>query len=100
MLQFNDFSSKLYLYNFNKNFTKFNLTGDYSELNFYKVVENNFSMDVFGHNTVLNMNNTKTSFGVNKEEELTKILQKKRKENEPFLGNIEVVLRNGILNIK
>ena len=96
----NDFSSKLYLYNFNKNFTKFNLTGDYSELNFYKVVENNFSMDIFGHNTVLNMNNTKSSFGVNKEKELIKILQKKRKENEPFFGNIEVVLRNGILNIK
>ena len=99
-VEINDFSSKLYLYNFNENFTKFNLTGDYSELNFYKVVENNFSMDIFGHNTVLNMNNTKTSFGVNKEKELIKILQKKRKENEPFLGNIEVVLRNGILNIK
>ncbi|MGY8909276.1 MAG: hypothetical protein ACKVIG_05345 [Flavobacteriales bacterium] len=63
-------------------------------------MENNFSMDIFGHNTVLNMNNTKSSFGVNKEKELIKILQKKRKENEPFSGNIEVVLRNGILNIK
>lgn len=99
-VDFNDFNSKLYLYNFSKNFTKFNLTGDYSELNFYKVVENNFSMDISGHNTVLNMNENKASFGVNKEEKLIKILQKKRKENVPFLGNIEVVLRNGILNIK
>ena len=99
-VDFNDFNSKLYLYNFSKNFTKFNLTGDYSELNFYNIVENNFSMDISGHNTVLNMNENKASFGVNKEEKLIKILQKKRKENVPFLGNIEVVLRNGILNIK
>ena len=57
-------------------------------------------MDVSGLNTILNMEGTKTSFGASTEKELTKILQKKRKENEPFLGNIEVVLRNGILNIK
>lgn len=99
-IDFNDFNSKLYLYNFSEKFTQFNFTGDYSELNLYKVKDTNFSMDVFGSNTNLNMNGTKTSFGVNKEKELTKILQKKRKENEPFLGNIEVVLRNGILNIK
>ncbi|AQS94602.1 hypothetical protein BXQ17_11205 [Polaribacter sp. BM10] len=99
-VDFNDFNSKLYLYNFSKNFTKFNLKGDYSKLSFYKVVETNFSMDISGHNTVLNMNEIKASFGVNKEEKLIKILQKKRNENVPFLGNIEVVLKNGILNIK
>lgn len=99
-VDFNDFNSKLYLYNFSKNFTKFNLKGDYSKISFYKVVETNFSMDISGHNTVLNMNEIKASFGVNKEEKLIKILQKKRNENVPFLGNIEVVLKNGILNIK
>ncbi|WP_026776058.1 hypothetical protein [Polaribacter sp. Hel_I_88] len=96
----NDFSSKIYLYNFHKNFKKFNFTGDYSELNLYKVKDTNFSMDVSGYNTNLNMDGTKTSFGASKEKELTKILQKKRKENSPFLGNIEVILKNGILNIK
>ncbi|UAM98086.1 hypothetical protein K8354_17685 [Polaribacter litorisediminis] len=95
-----DFDSKIYLYNFHKNFTKFNLKGDYTALNLYKVKETNFSMDVFGLNTTLNMNGTKTSFGASKEKQLTKILQKKRKENSPFLGNIEVILKNGILNIK
>ncbi len=95
-----DFSSKLYLYNFNKDFTKFNLTGDYTELNLYKVKETNFSMEIFGKNTVLNMNNTKTTFGRSTEQEMTKILQKKRKENILFLGNIKAELKNGVINIK
>lgn len=96
----NDFSSKIYLYNFNENFTKFNLTGDYTELNLYKIKETNFSMDVFGLNTTLNMNNTKTSFGTSKDDKFTKILEKKRKENLPYLGNLEIELKNGVLNIK
>ncbi|WP_405563719.1 hypothetical protein [Polaribacter sp. Asnod6-C07] len=96
----NDSNSKLNLYNFGKNFTKFNLTGDYSEINLYNVKDTNFSMDISGYNTALNMNGTKTSFGASKEKELTKILQKKKKENSPFLGNIEVLLKNGIINIK
>lgn len=96
----NDTNSKLFIYNFSENFSKFNLTGDYTELNLYKVKETNFSMDIFGKNTVLNMNNTKTTFGTSKEKELTKILQKKRKDNIPFLGNIEAELKNGVINIK
>lgn len=95
-----DFDSKLYLYNFSKNFTKFNLKGDYSELNFYNIRDNNFSMDVSGFNTTLNMNGVKTTFGVSKEEKMTKILQKKIKENILFLGAIEVELKHGILNLK
>lgn len=96
----NDFNSKLYLYNFSNNFSKFSLKGDYSELNFYNIKDNNFSMDVSGFNSTLNMNGVKTTFGISKEEKMTKILQKKRKENIPFLGNIEVELKHGIINLK
>lgn len=96
----NDFNSKLYLYNFSKNFTKFNLKGDYSELNLYNITKSNFSMDVFGHNTTLNMNETKTSFGLSKDKKLDKILEKKVKENKVSQGNIAIELKNGILNIK
>ncbi|WP_439130152.1 hypothetical protein [Polaribacter sp.] len=95
-----DFDSKIHLYNFNENFKKFNLKGNYTELNLYKVKETNFSMDVFGLNTTLNMDGIKTSFGTSKEKDMFKILQKKRKENIPFLGSIEAELKNGILNIK
>lgn len=42
----------------------------------------------------------KTSFGVSKEEKLTKILSKKVKLNETSSGNIEIELKSGILNIK
>lgn len=99
-LYIKDFDSDFNFYNYNKNFTKFNFEGDYSELYLYNVKDTNFSMDVSGFNTALNMDGKKTSFGASKEKELTKILHKKRKENSPFLGNIDVILKNGILNIK
>lgn len=99
-VDFNDFNSKLYLYNFSEKFTKFNLKGDYSELNLYNITKSNFSMDVFGHNTTLNMNETKTAFGLSKDKKLDKILEKKVKLGTVSEGNIAIVLRNGILNIK
>ena len=55
-------------------------------------------MNVYGHNTTLNMNNKKTTFGVSKEKKTTKILDKKAKNNNSS-GNIELELKNGILNI-
>jgi hypothetical protein len=99
-VEINDFNSKLYLYNFNKNFINFGLKGDYSKLNLYQVNDSNYSMNVYVYNTTLNMNEVKTSFGISKEEKLTKILNKKVKFNETSSGNIEVELKNGILNIK
>ena len=93
-----DFNSKLYFYNFNSNFTNFNLIGDYSELNFYKVKEQNYAMHVFGFNTALNLNNIKTTFPLKKDEKLTKILEKKAKNNSQ--NRVDIELKNGILNIR
>lgn len=94
----NDLNSKLYFYNMSRNFSKLNITGDYSELTLYKVKNSNYSMNVFGKNTVLNMDNKKTTFGVSGDEKITKILEKKAKNANPY-GNIEVVLKNGIIKI-
>lgn len=94
----NDLNSKLYFYNMSRNFSKLNITGDYSELTLYKVKNSNYSMNVFGKNTVLNMDNKKTTFGVSGDEKMTKILEKKAKNANPY-GNIEVVLKNGIVKI-
>ena len=46
------------------------------------------------------MNEIKATFGISKEKKLTKILEKKVKLNETSSGNIEIELKNGILNIK
>ncbi len=99
-VDFKDFNSKLYFYNYRNKFKTFNFKGDYSELHFYNIIYSNFSMDVFGHNTTLNMNETKTTFGLSKDEKLDKILEKKVKENKVSEGNIAIELKNGILNIK
>lgn len=97
-VMFDDFNSKLYLYNIGKNFSALNVKGDYSELNLYKVKKGNYSMNVFGSNTVMNMDNVKTTFGSPKDKKMTKILNKKAKNNGSN-GNIEVELKNGIVNI-
>jgi len=95
-----DFNSKIYLYNFSNNFNKFDLKGDYSELSFYNILDNNYSLNIFGHNTVLNMNDKKTSFGLSKEKKTTKIIEKKAKTIENSFGIMEIELLNGIVNIK
>lgn len=97
-VEVNDFNSKIYFYNFSNQFNQFKYTGDYSKLFFYDVKASNYSMNVYGHNTTLNMNNKKTAFGVSKEKKTTKILDKKAKNNNSS-GNIELELKNGILNI-
>ncbi len=97
-VKFNDFNSKIFLFNFSDSFIDFNLTGDYSILNLYKVKESNYAMNIFGLKTTLNMNNTKTTFGTSEENQFTKILEKKPKPNSS--GTIELKLKNGILNIK
>jgi len=93
-----DYNSKIYFYNFSNQFNQFKYTGDYSKLFFYNVKASNYFMNVYGYNTTLNMNNKKTTFGVSKEKKITKILDKKAKNNNSS-GNIELELKNGILNI-
>lgn len=97
-VKFNDYSSNFNFYNFSKNFTNFNLVGDYSELSLYKVKESNYEMNVTGYNTALNLNNAKTTFGVSGDKKLTKILEKKPKNNAT--DKIDIELINGIINIK
>ena len=96
---YTDYDSKIHLYNFNNSFNYFNFEGKYTKINLYKVKEANYTMDVLGYNTVLNMDDNTTSFGEAKEKKLTKILQKKPKENTIPSGAIEMVLKHGILNI-
>lgn len=97
-VELNDYNSKIYFYNFSNQFDQFKYTGDYSKLFFYNVKASNYSMNVYGYNTTLNMNNEKTTFGSSKEKKTTKILDKKAKNNNSS-GNIELELKNGILNI-
>lgn len=97
---FNDFNSKLFFYNFGNNFSKFNLKGDYSKLYFYNIKDTNCKMDVYGYTTTLKIGETKTSFGTNKKKDLYKILNKKPNYNIKSIGDIEIELTNGILNLK
>lgn len=94
-----DLESKYYNYNFSEDFKTFNLKGDYTELNLYKVKESNYGMNVIGKKTTLNLNGEKTIFDSAKNSEFIKILEKKSKTDAPN-GVIDIQLKNGILNIK
>lgn len=97
-VEFMDFNSKLHFYNFDKNFVKLDFVGDYSELNFYNIKDENYAMHVFGFNTALNLNSVKTTFPLKKGQKLTKILEKKAKNNSK--NRVYIELKNGILNIR
>lgn len=99
-VDFTDFNSENYFYNFSNQFNQFKYNGDYSKLFFYDIKNNNYIMDVYGFNTVLNIKDVKTTFGTSKEKEMFKILKKKLKKNIPSSGTVDVKLKNGILNIK
>ena len=93
-----DYDSKIDLFNFSNRFKGFNFKGEYSKLGLYKVKNQTYAMNVLGYNTVLNLDDNKTTFGDSKEKKLTKILEKKPKKNS--LNKINIELKNGILNIK
>ena len=98
-VKINDFNSKLYFYNLSKDFKELECKGEYSKMTFYGVKKGNYSMSVLGHNTVLNLNEMKTTFGLSKDKKLEKILEKKVPEGKISEGNISLVLTNGILNL-
>lgn len=95
-----DFDSKIYVYNYDRNFNSLNFKGDYSEVNLFKVFEDNFNLNVLGTNTTLIMKGNETKFGDDNIKESTKILEKKAKTGKPILGNIKLNLSNAVLEIK
>jgi hypothetical protein len=94
-----DFDSKINFYNFNQNFDQFRYKGDYSKLWLYNIKKNNYSLDVYGRNTALNMDSVKTTFGEAGDQKMTKILEKRANTQSNVLGNVEIELVNGIVNI-
>ena len=94
-----DFDSKIYFFNFGDDFDQFNYKGDYSKLSLYDVKKNNYSLNIYGRNTALNMDSIQTTFGAIEDKKVTKILEKKANESAKVLGNIDIELINGIVNV-
>ncbi len=95
----NDFNSKLYFYNFDKNFSLFKLTGDYSKLHFYDK-KNTVSLTAFGNTTAINFDAQKFSFEPRKEGTKFKMLEKKVKNKGNYFGHISLNITHGIIEIK
>lgn len=96
----NDFNSKLYLFNYGKQFSQFNLEGDFSKIYMYNIDQGNYLLDAFGLNTALKMNGVEATFGDSKEKKFTKILEKRKSDKRNLSGKITIKLQNGILEIQ
>lgn len=98
-VEFNDFNSKLYFYNFNKNFETFELKGDYSKLYFYNK-KNTVSLTAYGNTTAFVIDKQKASFKPSKDGKKFKMLEKKVKNKENYFGHINLNITHGIIEIK
>lgn len=90
-----DFNSKIYLYNFNEKFEKFNLEGEYSTIFFYEPKQD-YSMTCYGNNTKFYFKNNDTDV-VSKSSiagRKSKIMERKPKRDKPFSGDINFDITN------
>ncbi len=98
-VKFNDFNSKLYFYNFDKNFKLFEVSGDYSKLYFFDK-KNTVTLSAFGNTTTVNFDDQKVSFEPRKEGKKYKMLEKQVKNKENYFGHININITHGIIEIK
>lgn len=98
-VKFIDFNSKLYFYDFDKNFNLFELSGDYSKLHFFDK-KNTVTLSAFGNTTTVNFDGQKISFEPRKENKKYKMLEKKIKNKDNYFGHIDLNITHGIIEIK
>jgi len=98
-VDFKDFNSKLYFYNFNKNFEVFKFIGDYSKVYFFDK-KNTVSLTAYGNTTAINFDDQKFNFEPTKKGEKIKMLEKKVKNKENYFGHIDLNITHGIIEIK
>ena len=98
-VDFKDFNSKLYFYNFYKNFETFKLTGDYSKVYFFDK-KNTVSLTAFGNTTAINFDDQKFNFEPRKRKNKFIMLEKKVKNKENYYGHVDLNITHGIIDIK
>lgn len=96
-----DFNSSYYFQNYSDNFNNLTFNGEYSKVCLFGK-EENYSLDVFGNNTAIELaNGMKTTFGIKKNNEIDKLLSKKKKKfNNDYKGHIKVTITNGFVYLK
>ncbi len=98
-VDFEDFNSKLYFYNFYKNFVDFKFVGDYSKVYFFDK-KNTVSLTAFGNTTSFVIDKQKMSFKPRKGKNKFMMLEKKVKNKENYYGHVDLNITHGIIEIK
>lgn len=92
-----DFNGTLWLYNFAKDFKRFDLFCEYSKIHFY-YPKDDHSLKVFGNNTVINHpNNFKIKMQPNKSDEKFFMMERKAKGKGHFSGHVNSDIIHSII---
>lgn len=96
-----DFNSSYYFQNYSDNFNNLIFNGEYSKVCLFGK-EENYSLDIFGNNTAIELaNGMKTTFGIKKNNEIDKLLSKKKKRfSDDYKGHIKMTITNGFIYLK
>lgn len=96
-----DFNSSYYFQNYSDNFNNLIFNGEYSKVCLFGK-EENYSLDIFGNNTAIELaNGMKTTFGIKKNNEIDKLLSKKKKRfSDDYKGHIKMTITNGFVYLK
>lgn len=97
-VEFNDFNSEYFFYNYAPNFNKFSFKGQYSKVHFHESLLR-YTLKVFGNNTVFHMGDKELKFGPKKDGLKSLMLKIKKQPETKSSGNIDFDIVNGIMYV-
>lgn len=97
-VEINDFNSKFWIYNFTKNFGKFEMTTEYSEINLFYPENTDYLLTTFGHNTKFYTNNLITEIPPSKKNIVSKMMII-GDESKNHTNKIQINTAHGIIRL-
>lgn len=95
----NDFNSKFWIYNFTKEFEKFEMTTEYSEINLFYPEHTDYLLTTFGHNTKFYSKNLTTEIPPSKKNIASKMMvigdETKNHTNKIQINTVHGIIRFG-----
>lgn len=91
-----DFNSKLWFYNFSKDFKRFDLFSEYSKVHYF-YPDDDYSLKVFGNNTINYIGGIKIEMQPSRTGEKFRLMERKAKGEGHFSGEINFDIIHGIM---
>lgn len=95
-VKINDFNSEFWIYNWASNFERFDLKSEYSKVHYF-YPKMDYSLNVFGNNTINYIGEVKLVLQPNRNGEKFKMIERKASGKTNFSGAINIDIVHGII---